>query len=90
MKVEYLKESQDGQVVRLFDFNEKEVRELKSSLDQLVNGEISSFPLHEHCNINPQDNCHLTFLPASEDIGIERKGTDFECCPDKIFIKQYQ
>jgi len=29
MKIEYLKESQDGPLIRLFDFDEREVRELK-------------------------------------------------------------
>jgi len=29
--------------------------------------------------INPEDNSHLTFIPASEDKGIQRKGKEFEC-----------
>jgi hypothetical protein len=79
MKVEYLKESQDGALVRLFDFNEREVAELKHLLDQLVDGKIRSLALHEHCNINSQGSCHLTFLPAEKDKGIQRKGSGFEC-----------
>jgi hypothetical protein len=79
MKVEYLEKSQDGDLIRLFDFSEREVTEFKRLLDQLVDGEIKFLALHEHCNINPHDNCHLTFLPAEKDKGIERKGAGFEC-----------
>lgn len=79
MKVEYLKSSQDGPLIRLFDFSEREVREFKYLLDKLVKGEIEFLALHEHCNINPKDNCRLTFLPANKDKGIQPKGEDFEC-----------
>jgi len=46
MKIEYLKEeSQDGPLIRLFDFDEREVRELKVLLDKLVQGDLQSvFP----------------------------------------------
>ena len=42
MKIEYLKSSQDGPLVRLFDFNEREVTEFKRLLDSLVKGEMKS------------------------------------------------
>ena len=79
MKVEYLKSSQDGPLIRLFDFSSDEVIEMKRLLDKLVDGKIKSLPLHEHCNINPQDNCHLTFLPADRDKGIQGKEGEFKC-----------
>ena len=79
MKVEFLEKSQDGPLIRLFDFNEKEAAELKYLLDQLVDGKIKSLALHEHCNIDPKDNCHLTFLPQEKDKGVRRRGEEFEC-----------
>jgi len=83
MKIEHLKESQDGELIRLFDFDEREVREFKILLDKMVQGQIESLPLHQHCNINPKDNSHLTFVPASEDKGVQRKGKEFECALTK-------
>jgi hypothetical protein len=83
MKIEYLEDSPDGSLVRLFDFNEKEVTELKNLLDQLVDGKIKFFALHDHCNVNPQDNCHLTFLPADKDKGVQLNGSEFECALTK-------
>ncbi len=79
MKVEFLENSHDGPLIRLYDFSNDEVTELKRLLDKLVEGGIDALPLHEHCNINPRDSCHLTFVSADEDKGIERKGAEFEC-----------
>jgi hypothetical protein len=79
MKIEYLEKSHEGALIRLFDFNEREVTEFKHLLDQLVDGKINSLALHEYCNINPRDNCHLTFLPAEKDKGVQHRGSEFEC-----------
>ena len=79
MKIEYLEDSQDGPLVRLFDFSTTEVTEFKRLVDKLVRGKVPSVVLHEHCNINPRDNCHLTFVTSKENKGIQRKGEEFEC-----------
>lgn len=79
MKIEYMEESQDGPVIRLFDFSPAEVTELKKLLDKMAKGEIKTLSVHEHCNINPDDNCHLTFVSSNEDKGVEPQGDGFAC-----------
>ncbi len=79
MKIEYAESPANGSLIRLFDFSNDEVLELKDMLDKLVQGEIKSLPLHEHCHVNPDDNSHLTFVLGNTDQGITRKDSEFIC-----------
>jgi hypothetical protein len=77
MKAEYVENSTNGAFIRLFDFSQGEVKELKLLLESLVKGKIPSLALHEHCKINPADNIHLTFVVDEQNKGIYRQGEEF-------------
>ena len=81
MKIEFVKDSSNGPFIRLFDFSNAEVLEVKKLVDQLAKGTIESLDVHKHANINPIDNCHLTLKIGNESKGISSLGgqNDFVC-----------
>jgi hypothetical protein len=81
MKIEYRKDTSNGPLIRLFDFSNGEILEVKQLLDQMTEGRVEVLPLHEHAHVNPLDNCHLTLRVGNSDQGILYKPdqSQFEC-----------
>jgi hypothetical protein len=82
MRIEYMKDSSNGPLLRIFDFSNAEVNEFKDLIDKLIAEEVQEVPLHEHCLINPNDNAHLRFK-LGQNQGIRNKGNEFECVLNK-------
>jgi hypothetical protein len=80
MRIEYLENTSNGNVIHLFDFSNDEIMEIKKLIDQLAQGEIDSVAMHEHALVDSTDNVHLT-LQLGEDEGVhfDERSKQFIC-----------
>jgi len=81
MKLQFLPDgSPDCPLIRLYDFEAAEVRELKDLFDSLAAGSRTDISLHEQKGIESVDGCQLNLRVGSRDTGIVQKGPfAFEC-----------
>jgi hypothetical protein len=75
MKVEYLEGDQlPLPLVRLFDFRPEEVNALRSACDDLADGRLSEFAVHEQPWAQPIDGCRFYWRASKKDIGVRLPG----------------
>lgn len=90
MKIEYIEETSGHKpFIRLYDFSNSEVLEIKKLIDRLIDGEVNEVPVHEHANINPIDNCRLRLRAGEENVGIRYlpQHKEFECVLTRPFYE---
>lgn len=71
MKIEYL----DGDheplpLVRLFDFRPEEVNALRDACNDLADGRVSEFAVHEQPWAQPVNGCRFVWRASTRDIGV--------------------
>ena len=81
MKLEYLPDgSPDCPLIRLYEFDQSEVRRLKHLVESLVNGDLQIVELQNKVWIEPVGGCRLNLRRGNRDQGIRQARTlDFEC-----------
>ena len=81
MKVEYLADgSNDCPLIRLYEYNQSEVRRLRELMRELANGVRQSASLQNESWVMPVDGCCLSLLRGSRDRGIRQVlPLNFEC-----------
>jgi hypothetical protein len=71
MKIEFLAEGADAcPLIRLFDFQTSEVKDLRTACRQLASGRIAEFALHEQPWIESVEGCRLLWRAGPKDKGI--------------------
>ena len=71
MKLEYLPDgSIDCPLLRLYEFETREVSELRTKVAELAHGSSISVALHDLNFITPIDECQLVFIVGNDDMGI--------------------
>jgi hypothetical protein len=81
MKVEYLADGlNECPLIRLYEYNQSEVRRLREIGRALASGAPQSRPLHSEPWVLPIDGCRLTLRPGSRSIGVRNVAPlTFEC-----------
>lgn len=73
MKIEFLENgSPDFPLIRIYDFDESEVRTLFDAITALSNGSSKSVAIHELPKVESVAHCHLTAESTKRDIGVSR------------------
>ncbi|HTZ72715.1 MAG TPA: hypothetical protein VMB47_02245 [Candidatus Aquilonibacter sp.] len=81
MKLEYLADgSPECPLIRLYDFNQSEVQQLKHFVKLLVNGERQHVALQNEVWVNPVADCSLILRRGTRNEGVRLiRGLEFEC-----------
>jgi hypothetical protein len=81
MKVEYLADgSNECPLIRLYEYNQPEVRRLKELVGELASGVRQSISLQDEAWAVPIGGCRLSLRRGSRDIGVHQLARlDFEC-----------
>jgi len=71
MKIEYLAGSQwPLPLVRLFDYREEEVHLLRRVCNDLADGRLQEFAVHDQSWVKPIAGCRFYWRAASKDTGV--------------------
>ena len=81
MKLEYLSDgSPDCPLIRLYDFDQSEVRQLRQLVQSLVTGECQDIALHDETWVEPVASCCLNFRLGTRNQGVRQvQPLRFEC-----------
>jgi hypothetical protein len=81
MKVEYLADgSNDCPLIRLYEYNQSEVRRLRELVRELASGVRQSISFQNEAWAVPVGGCRLSMWRGSRDIGVRQVAPlDFEC-----------
>ena len=81
MKLEYIADgSQECPLIRLYSFDESELRRLREVVEALSKKTVQSAFLYEQPGIEPIDSCELTLRSGARDLGVLKTGpAKFEC-----------
>jgi hypothetical protein len=82
MKLDFLADATDyGDIIRLYDFTQSEVKRLRDLIQSLESGDLEQVELHSLPFVSPVDGCRLTLKRRSWDQAVIRLGSEksFEC-----------
>lgn len=84
MKIEYLEGDQPPlPLVRLFDFQPEEVNALRKACNDLADGRISEFAMHQQPWARPVNGCRFVWRASSKDVGVRVSA------PDQPLVLEY-